>query len=115
MNSTTKITKRTFRDKKGNLIGWMKMTEEKDFSGYYEEAEFKNITKGQLLYFLLEVKVKELKDGSKTRDYLKTLKKMDKTEMIYRAMCTKISFDGVEEPVIAYNEQEMVNHIRKNY
>ena len=111
MNSTTKITKKTFKDKEGNFIFSMKIIEETNFSGYDAEV-FKHITKEQLFYFLLEVKAKE---GVKAIVYIKTLKKMDKTEMIYRAMETKISFDGVEEPVIAHDEREMVNHIRKNY
>lgn len=111
MNSTTKIARKTLKDKDGNFMGAVTMKWEKDFSGY-DANEFKNITMEQLFQFLLICKVKE---GVKAIEYMKTLKKMDKTEMIYKAMETKISFDGVEAPRVSDVEREMVNHIRKNY
>lgn len=115
MNSTTKITTKTIKDRDGNVICVKKTTIEDDFSGFYNESEFSAITKDQLFYFLLEHNTTELKDGEKAREYFKTLMKMDKTELIYRAMRTKVSFDGVEEPVTAFDERDLVNHIRKNY
>ena len=114
MNSTTKITRKTIRDKKGELVGIITIKEEKDFSGY-DQKEFSKITKMQLFWFLLDCKAKQVKDSAKTMNYLKVLKKMDKTEMIWRAMENKISFDGVEEPIEPDSEREMVNYIRKNF